>query len=168
MNHLVSVCLLALAGLGLPAQAQTQVQADRFVATGAEVLDTAHGLIWQRCALGQTWTGLNCAGEPQGFTHAGALQAAQAAASGGLPWRLANIKELASLALRDRLNPAIDAVAFPDSPGAPTVTAYFWSSTHLPGAVDPPNAFAVFFYDGQTNALPRSGTASVRLVRTAP
>lgn len=168
MTHSLPAYLLALAGLSLPALAPAQVQAERFVATGAEVLDTAHGLIWQRCALGQTWTGLNCAGGPQAFNHGAALQAAQSAAAAGVPWRLPNIKELASLALRNRIRPAIDTLAFPDAPGAQAASSNFWSSTHLPAALDPSSALTVLFYDGQSGSQPRNALLAVRLVRTAP
>jgi hypothetical protein len=157
-----------LLGLALiaPGLVSAQAMSPRYTPNGAEVLDSATGLIWQRCAQGQTWTGSDCAGAASAMNHAAALQAALQAASGGVPWRLPNVKELSSLALRERFEPAFDLLAFPSAPVSDA--AYFWSSTHLALAVNPPNALVVRFSDGEHGALPRSTLLPVRLVRTAP
>lgn len=156
VRHLLWVGLIG------PCLAATAMAADRFSPNGAEVLDTATGLIWQRCAQGQTWSGSSCNGAASLLTHAAALQAALNAGQG---WRLPNIKELSSLALRDRYGPAFDLVVFPAAPVSDT--EYFWSSTHL-RAGSPPNALVVRFSDGEQGALPRTTQLPVRLVRTAP
>jgi hypothetical protein len=51
-----------------------------------EVLDTATGLVWRRCAEGQAWTGSTCGGTPVTLTWQAALDHAkqQASATHGL------------------------------------------------------------------------------------
>jgi Protein of unknown function (DUF1566) len=154
-----------LVGLIVPFLAASALAAERFSPSGAEVLDTATGLIWQRCALGQSWSGSTCEGTASLLTHAAALQAALQASAGGTPWRLPNIKELSSLALRDRYGPAFDLTAFPAAPVSDA--EYFWSSTHL-WVASPPNALVTRFSDGEQGALPRTTQLPARLVRTAP
>lgn len=97
----------------------------RYVLNGAEVKDPLTGLIWQRCPVGQTWTGSACDGTATFMDWSGALAAARAAASdSGLPWRLPNIKELGSLVDRSVWAPSLDRTAFPW-----TVSYGLWSST---------------------------------------
>ncbi|MEK8032956.1 DUF1566 domain-containing protein [Ideonella sp. DXS29W] len=91
------------------------VPADRWVLKGAEVKDKSTGLIWRRCAEGQSWTGSTCTGTPTTFLtsfDAAEHAVAQAAAS-GKGWRMPNPKELASLVDTRVKAPSIDTVAFP-------------------------------------------------------
>ncbi len=113
---------------------------------GSSITDNSTGLVWQRCALGQSWTGSSCSGT--------ASTAAWAAAVSGAPagWRLPNVKELESMVERRCSLPAVDGAAFPAFPTAPQVQ--FWSST--PG-------WAVNFSDG--SVLPGQGTSTLMAVR---
>lgn len=86
----------------------------RYVANGAEVTDTLTRMVWQRCPLGQSWSGTACTGVATWLDWPGAMAAAKAAATGsGLPWRLPNLKELNSLVDRTQFAPSMDRVAFP-------------------------------------------------------
>ena len=124
--------------------------------TSGEVNDALTGLIWQRCALGQTWlsTTETCNGDPTLFSHAGALTQAKPLSQ----WRVPNIKELASLVDPTRLAPAIDTAAFKG-----TTSAVYWSST--PDVMNPAAVWTVDFGVGSVLILPRSSTYYVRLVR---
>lgn len=93
-----------------------------------EVLDTQTGLVWRRCAIGQTWNGLSCAGVPQRLDWFTALARGQLeAGQTGKAWRLPNVKELGSILDHARSGTAlIDAQAFPA-----TQPDFFWTSTPL-------------------------------------
>lgn len=108
-------CLLAIGFWTAVALAHS---ADRFSysSSGSEVTDNATGLTWRRCAEGMTWSGSTCTGSAATYTHEGALQQAQSQSS-GQNWRLPNVKELSSIVDDRRISPAIDPVAFPNTPG---------------------------------------------------
>jgi hypothetical protein len=131
---------------------------------GAEVRDSRTGLIWQRCAGGASWDGRVCAGDSAYVTHEGALSAArEVAESSGIPWRLPNIKELASLVEYHLTDPAIDLAIFPGPSG------YFWSSTPVIGDSPGKTAMLVDFRDGRVSSYFRNRQASsYRLVRNTP
>ena len=125
------------------------------------VTDGATGLVWDRCAWGQT--GADCSGgSATPSTWAQALAAAQMANTSShkdqADWRLPNKNELESLVTLDGAAPYIDTTAFPDTPAS-----VFWSSTTY--APDPAVAWVVDFSDGDTDADGRSYTHAVRLVR---
>ena len=126
---------------------------------GQEVTDGKTGLIWRRCAEGMTATVSGCTGTASTYTHEAALtRARDQAASTSVAWRLPNVKELASIADRSKSNPAIDGVAFPDTP----VDA-FWSSSPFVGNADV--AWVVNFNFGNVYLNLRVSTLPVRLVR---
>lgn len=77
------------------------------------VVDLQQGLIWRRCSEGQTWGGSNCTGTVRKFTGNLAAMTYAKTISG---WRMPNIKEMATLADRARMEPAFDVTAFPDAP----------------------------------------------------
>jgi Protein of unknown function (DUF1566) len=157
-----TVLMMASAlGAAWPATAsaqRTDTAAGRFVAQESEVTDTLTGLVWRRCAEGQSWTGSTCAGSEAYFSWPEALDRARSVAAGGVPWRLPNIKELGSLVDDSRIIPAIDMEAFPGAPAT-----YFWSSTHLDGNAY--YAWYVNFYRGEVLYYPRYNGRAVRLVR---
>ena len=74
-----------------------------------EVKDTQTGLIWQRCSLGQTWTGTSCTGTAAIYNWANVLQTAK---NMGNDWRVPNIKELDSLVEEACYNAAINETFF--------------------------------------------------------
>lgn len=74
-------------------------------------------------------------------------------------WRLPSRIELVSLADYTRANPAIDPQVFPDTPDE-----WFWSSSLRP-ASDPPTAFYVAYFDGNTHHAALDVPYRVRCVR---
>ena len=163
-------------------QAQTrtnQVIDGRYeiLANGTEVKDRQTGLIWQRCAVGQQWSGSTCAGD------AGKFQFENAQRLAGAGWRVPNIRELASLIvcssgkMKDAddvgdggppvknncdsnfTRPTIQTQAFPNLPGT-----WFWSASNH--KTDPNFAQIVNFYDGYPSSDHRGQGNFVRLVRS--
>jgi hypothetical protein len=103
---------------------------ERYTDNGDGTLtDKQSGLMWMRCALGQSWTGTTCRGSPSTYSW----QSAQAAASslnqaGGYAshadWRMPHIPELAMIVERQCANPRINLTLFPATP-----SSYFWTAT---------------------------------------
>lgn len=126
------------------------------------VFDTRTGLMWDRCALGQS--GVSCAsGTASTFTWKEALNAAPALGTykGYSDWRLPNVKELRSLVEECRVSPSINELAFPNAPGY-----FFWSGS--PYAGGPADAWGVYFGLGFAYLGVRYETPHVRLVRAGP
>lgn len=140
---------------------ESEANATPFVVStdGQEVTDLRTGLIWQRCAYGMTWQNGACEGSPTYFMWYEALPVAEQQARGKQRvWRLPNVKELASLLDRTRINQAIDDAAFPNTPNAP-----FWSAS--PYAADAFYAWEVNFFDGAVYYSYLEDLAAIRLVR---
>ena len=93
--------------------------------TDGTVTDPSTGLTWMRCAMGQTWTGSTCSGEARtyGPDQINALSGTVTFA-GTSEWRLPSIRELQTIVDRSAFDPAIDSVAFPNTP-----SAFFWSGS---------------------------------------
>jgi hypothetical protein len=103
---------------------------------GSTVTDPRDGLIWQKCALGQTWNGSGCTGKAQKMSWWDAMRAAKKNnALGQSDWRLPTKNELTAITVKkrcERLNfhssrAVSSALAYP-------VTTYgdlgiFWSSS---------------------------------------
>jgi hypothetical protein len=125
-------------------------------------VDTATGLVWQRCLLGQS--GDDCEfGTPQAFTWAEALTNPTLAIpkTGEVDkkdWRLPNIRELASIVELGNSNPAINSSLFPNSSAN-----QIWSSS--PYQFYSHYAWFLDFNDGIFNYGDRQDKKSVRLVR---
>jgi hypothetical protein len=123
---------------------------------GALVTDAVTGLIWQRCSAGLSWSSStsSCAGMVASpVSHEGALSYAKQNA----PWRLPNVKELASI-VDSRQGPAIDPTVFPN-----TQSQVYWSSTS--DVRLPSRAWSVDFSIGSVNTVPRTQTNAIRLVQ---
>jgi len=129
------------------------------------VTDTQTGLMWARCALGQTWDAGNstCTGTPTSTTWKGALQAVQkvdqgSGYAGHTDWRLPNLRELMSIVRYHCYDPAINETIFPATSSGP-----YWSSTPMEASfgvgwtVDFSTGQAV--YNGYGNKYP------IRMVR---
>jgi hypothetical protein len=135
------------------------------------VEDTRTKLQWQRCSLGQTWTGTTCAGEATKYEWDEARRAASAG------WRLPTKDELASLVYCSSgepdywkatsvegckgayAEPTIWSAAFPNTPAR-----RFWSSP--PFASSAYDAWYVYFDYGYVGSyLSKSNAKYVRLVR---
>lgn len=103
---------------------------ERFTDNGDGTLtDTQSGLMWMRCALGQTWTGSTCSGEPGTYTWKSAQGAAAAINEHGgyashTDWRMPHIPELAMIVERQCADPRINLELFPATPAT-----YFWTAS---------------------------------------
>lgn len=81
------------------------------------------GLMWQRCALGQTWNGSGCSGAASDFSW-GQIQTLNSQFAGKTDWRVPNINELGTIVEFKNFTPAINNGIFPSTPAE-----YFWSSS---------------------------------------
>ena len=124
------------------------------------VTDTATGLIWMRCSMGQSWGNGTCTGSAATYTKDDAWGLSHIFA-GHNDWRLATNEELLGITDTSRSSPAIDVIAFPNTP-----SYRFWTSTpYLPTLV---HAYAVYFADGSLQAdLFATQQYHARMVRNA-
>lgn len=153
--------LLASAG----AQAQTcNVNIERstpdsryeLLNNGSEVKDQTTGLVWQRCSLGQIWSGTTCTGTPSLHEWPDALAKAKAV---GVGYRLPNIKELQTLVDSACYAPAINTTLFPSTPDH-----YYWSSSLFMRARV--SVWRVDFYNGSSQIFGKQASQYVRAVRS--
>jgi len=123
------------------------------------VLDTKTGLMWKRCAEGQS--GTDCStGTVATYTWGQALsRAAGSAYAGYTDWRLPNIKELRSLVEEKCYHPAINLTVFPNA----TFLNKHWSSSSNASYSD--LAWFVHFNSGNSYNDYRDYRSAVRLVR---
>lgn len=133
--------------------------------TNGTALDKQTGLIWMRCAEGQTWDGKTCQGVADTLGWQVALQYAESVVfAGKSDWRLPNIKELKSL--RElRCYPAINLTVFPNT--ADSLDSLFWSSSPYAYVGGGPLAWVVGFNNSDLHGefLIGDGGGLVRLVR---
>jgi hypothetical protein len=120
------------------------------------------GLIWMRCAMGQTWdkATASCTGTAATYTWNAAM-ALKSDFAGKSDWRLPNIAELQTIVERENYNPAINTIIFPNTPT--NVFAQFWSSSRYTG-----NNFSswdVYFGEGMVGWDGKGINFFVRLVR---
>lgn len=142
---------------------QVSVAGDRFVPSpdGTEVADNLTGLIWRRCPAGMVWNDgtRSCTGSATEFSWVDALDYAAANRQGG--WRIPNAKELLSIVDFTTASPAIDRVAFPNTPTTPS----FLSSTPFDDA-GLVNVQVVSFFRGAVAQVDAYSTRwPLRLVR---
>lgn len=151
------------AGSVLESVAETTPNADFVNLENGTVAHLKTGLIWKRCAEGQSWDGSACGGEPARVAWSAALQlSVQSGFAGAADWRVPNRKELESIIEYCGHSPAINQFQFP-----PTPSERFWSSTSF--VADPGLAWDVYFSDGYSGISNKSlSSYAVRLVRTAP
>lgn len=129
------------------------------------VVDLRTGLMWMRCAMGQTWDAQQgaCKGESTAYTWKDALAAVQVLDQGNgfagfKDWRLPNVRELSSLTRFHCTDPAINLKAFPQTP-----SKSFWTSTPVASSFG--SEWAVNFKTGQAGYDFYSNTYPIRLVR---
>ena len=165
MNKSICLLMLLLAPLSLPAQTikdyiRNDWPDDRYDIHGdGTVTDTVTGLMWMQCSLGQD-PDANCSGNATEHNWREALEAAEASTSATYTdWRLPNIKELSSLAARDRYNPAINSTIFPN-----TSSDWYWSASPIASLSF--YAWALYFYYGYDSNYGRHNDYHVRLVRS--
>ncbi len=123
------------------------------------VTDIQINLIWQRCSIGQDQTSTTCSGSTTTHNWQDALALASSDTTAGFnDWRLPNVEELRSIAAINRMSPAINTVAFPN-----TVSFNYWSSS--PIASFSRGAWSITFGVGDDVINFRSDGFRVRLVR---
>jgi len=126
-------------------------------ANNSEIKDNTTDLVWQRCPLGQNWTGTVCTNTAAiSYSWTSALQQAKNIGDG---WRLPNIKELKSLIENACYNPAINLSLFD---GTPEDAIYWSSSTNIDDAT---TAWTVNFADGAAQLKAKTTPIFVRLVK---
>ncbi len=126
---------------------------DEYDTPNALTLDNKTGLIWKRCAEGQTWNGQSCTGSAREFNRREAAD--YAARQGG--WRMPTLKELSSLLDVTLDRPLLDELAFPN-----TNAKLFWSSSlseHNQGT------WSVSFFSGDIHDYGIDVPGAIRLVR---
>ncbi len=137
-------CVVGNAPTGLPA---TRYYLAEPVANERVVFDVQTGLLWPRSVR---------TGDDRWQV---ALAYCENLSYGGsADWRLPNVLELRTLIDTTRANPAIDPVAFPNTP-----SLWFWTGTASAGS--PSAARAVHFADGRVDSA-TGLTFGVRCVRT--
>ena len=165
----LTMLLLAAAPEGLLAQCAGGVEnpaiesatpSEAFLARAdGTVLHRPTRLLWQRCALGQSWTGATCSGSAEALDWGEALQAAGDHIQAEYDdWRLPNRNELASLVETRCHSPAINGEVFPATSGE-----WFWTSS--PNSANGAQAWVVTFTDGELQPAAITGKYAVRLVR---
>ena len=126
------------------------------------VTDNKTGLMWKQCSEGLS--GADCmAGTVNTYTWQQALAAPNTlnltGFAGFTNWQLPNIEELRSIAAINCFNPAINEVAFPNTP-----SVRFWSFS--PVADGPNYAWGTYFSTGFGDGDSRGNDDRVRLVRS--
>ena len=162
MNKFTLLLALVFSSLSLSAQViidyiRNDWPDERYEIHGdGTVTDTVTGLMWMQCSLGQN-SATDCSGSASSYNWKEALEAAEGHVFATYSdWRLPNIKELSSLAARDRYDPAINSTVFPNTP-----SVWYWSAS--PNANFSNSAWLLDFSYGYDYY--RSNSYYVRLVR---
>jgi hypothetical protein len=141
---------------------------ERFADNGdGTVTDTQSGLMWMRCAVGQSWTGTACSGAPRGLTWSSAQEAALSLNTQGgyarhADWRMPHIPELAMIVERQCDNPRVNLKLFPDTPAA-----WFWTATGRRGKCQDGQAYRLSFGPEGAGPERKDVLNYARLVRAA-
>ncbi|WP_296046891.1 DUF1566 domain-containing protein [uncultured Alteromonas sp.] len=166
MKRLITVCfsLMAMAQVSARECLTNAVETtpdDVFSAVTADtILHIPTGLIWQRCALGQTWSNDTCTGDAEQLTWQQALLYAREYDAELLEgWRMPNVKELASLTERNCVRPSVNSTFFPATP-----QDSFWTST--PSLNDAERVWTVAFFNASYSIKEKQRAVYLRLVRT--
>lgn len=115
------------------------------------------GLVWKRCAEGQTWTGSTCSGIASSYTWS------QANTLGVGGWRLPNLNELLTIVEWGKYASAINTEIFPNLSTNNDGFSSFWSTSAYVNLSD--NIWGVNFSHGHDGAGKKTATLYARLVR---
>ncbi|MBM9576866.1 DUF1566 domain-containing protein [Leptospira sp. 201903070] len=132
--------------------------------TSGTIVDSATGLTWAQCSMGQT-TAAPCTGTPTTASWSAALTYCNNLTTGGLVWRLPNIKEIYTIINFAFEAPAISTGSFPNTPSASD--SYYWTSTTHPspdGSGGRNKAMIVDFREGGSDDDVKTGLHYVRCV----
>ena len=164
MSSWVRICVGVAAAFGAVVAAGSCLAGDsRYVLHRGEVLDSATGLTWARCSVGQHWRATTgCVGTAEKMTFA------EAQIQANVHWRLPTAEELESLrTATGHIHPNgavhyVDETVFPPGPEESS----YWSSS----GVAPLDGVAVTFVDTHSAFVThRLELYAVRLVkRTTP
>jgi hypothetical protein len=140
---------------------------DRFHDNGdGTVTDSASGLMWMRCSIGQSWQNGDCVGDLTAYDWPGAQQIAADVNTDGSyffsDWRVPNLPELAMIIERACQNPRINLAVFPKTPAAA-----YWTATSRPGDDSGDTVYALSFGPAGVQRMQKDERHFVRLVRTA-
>ncbi len=142
-----------------PALSDARAASDYVIQGDGTVTHRPSGLVWQRCLVGQSWSGSACSGSASTLSWAAAVSQFGNPASQA-NWRLPTQDELLSLVDYTQPGRAINTAVFPDTPGKA-----FWSAT--PHANAPQHGWYVMFaYDCAYYRYYQGSNAVVRLVRS--
>lgn len=137
----------------------------QFTMTDDIVMDQETTLSWMRCAVGQSWNGKRCNGEPQTLDWQQAMAMVDEVNAKGIgghrDWRMPMVPELASIVERQCFNPRMNTAVFPGAP-----SEIFWSSMEKMGATD--YAYTLNFGAGEAVATAKDHAGAIRLVRGGP
>jgi hypothetical protein len=130
------------------------------------VTDTASGLMWMRCSIGQSWQDGGCAGEPTTHDWASAQTVAKGINTDGSlffsDWRVPTLRDLAMIIERQCQDPRINLSVFPGTP-----SALYWTATSRPGDDSTDTVYALSFGPDGVLRVPKDELHYVRLVRAA-
>ncbi len=123
------------------------------------VTDTTTGLVWMRCAMGQTWDGTTCTGTASTYTfgQANALTG-NTTFAGHSDWSLPRDNDMWTIVDSSVGSPAIDLLAFPG-----TGPSSFWSASLMFRSFL--FALVISFDDGHASAENINSFHQVRLLR---
>jgi hypothetical protein len=97
-----------------------------YINDNGTITELETGLTWMRCAVGQSWNGHGCKGEPQRFNWRQAVSAGDTQPQ--TRWRLPTLAELATIVERQCRSPRINETLFPDTP-----QDMFWTASNKRG-----------------------------------
>jgi hypothetical protein len=125
------------------------------------VRENTTNLVWQKCAIGQTYDGTTCTGTHSTMDWSASLQACNSLTLAGRTWRVPSLRELRTLRNYGRNSPTIDIGFFPNTPNASFPSSSSWSF-----GLNMMNRLVMS--DGGVNAIQKIELNAVRCVSTGP